>query len=134
MATPALADLLARNSAAATSYQPLPYLSEIRAQNLPPPTTIIVTCADPRVSPEQFFGLKLGEAMVFRNVGGRIKPILKEIAVLDSFVGHDTFKQLLIVHHTDCGASHFKDDAVKAEIIARYVRIDHAARYLDETC
>ncbi|TBU43129.1 carbonic anhydrase [Dichomitus squalens] len=120
MATPALTDLLARNKAATASYQPMPYLSEMTTLNLSPITTVIVTCVDPRVSPDQFFGLKLGDAIVIRNTGGRVESALKEIAVLDSLLGHDTLKQLLIVHHTDCGASHFKDAAVKAEIAARH--------------
>lgn len=36
--------------------------------------TVIVGCADPRVDPVHIFGLEPGEAVVVRNVGGRVTP------------------------------------------------------------
>ena len=41
----------------------------------------IVTCIDCRVDPAQVLGVKLGEALVQRNIGGRITPaIIRDIA------------------------------------------------------
>ena len=41
----------------------------------------IVTCIDPRVDPAQILGVRLGEAVVQRDIGGRITPaILRDIA------------------------------------------------------
>ncbi|TBU25741.1 carbonic anhydrase [Dichomitus squalens] len=119
MATLTVADLLARNKASLLSYQPRPYLSDRAALNIPPRSSVLVTCCDPRVHPEEFFGLKSGDAAVLRNAGGRVRLSLIDIITLDALLGHGTLKQLLIVHHTDCGATHFKDEDLKADTIAR---------------
>ena len=34
----------------------------------------VITCLDPRVDPAHFLGLALSDAMVLRNVGGRVTP------------------------------------------------------------
>jgi hypothetical protein len=34
----------------------------------------VITCLDPRVDPAHFLGLGLSDAMVVRNVGGRVTP------------------------------------------------------------
>jgi carbonic anhydrase len=40
---------------------------------LPPRLSIlIVTCLDARVDPAHLFGLELGDAVVMRNIGGRV--------------------------------------------------------------
>jgi carbonic anhydrase len=36
----------------------------------------IVICIDCRVDPAQILGVKLGEALVQRNIGGRITPAM----------------------------------------------------------
>ncbi|TBU63432.1 carbonic anhydrase [Dichomitus squalens] len=120
MATLTVADLLARNKASLASYQPRPYLSDRAALNIPPPSSVLVTCCDPRVHPEEFFGHKSGDAAVLRNAGGRVRLSLIDIITLDALLGHGTLKQLLIMHHTDCGATHFKDEDLKADTIARH--------------
>ena len=80
----------------------------------------MVTCADPRICPEEFLGLQPGEAVVFRTAGGHVHPVLQDILTLDSFLGNGQLNQLIIVHHTDCGASHFTNNGIKTEIISRY--------------
>ena len=59
---------------------------------------------------EEFFGLKPGDALVFRTGGGDPATVLQTIAVLDAWQGGDAFQQLFIVHHTDCGRSHVDVD------------------------
>ncbi len=39
---------------------------------LPRLSTLIVTCLDARVDPAHLFGLELGDAVVMRNIGGRV--------------------------------------------------------------
>jgi hypothetical protein len=34
----------------------------------------VITCLDPRVDPAHFLGLDLSDAIVVRNVGGRVTP------------------------------------------------------------
>ena len=57
----------AQQSAAGTLMPSLP-------QALPNVKAIIIGCADMRVDPAHVLGLKPGEAVVMRNIGGRITP------------------------------------------------------------
>lgn len=97
-----LPTLLERNRAFADQYTG-------GLQIMPKFSTFILTCADARIDPAHFFGLELGEAMVFRNAGGRVTDDVElELAVLwmmaarmagDNFGG----LSLMLVQHTDCG-------------------------------
>ena len=76
---------------------------------LPSRKTIIVGCVDPRVDPVDVLGLEPGDAVVIRNVGGRINaPLLETLAILRSVAqaaGKDIGPgwHLVVLHHTDCG-------------------------------
>ena len=69
-------------------------------------TLQVLGCVDSRVDPSDVLGLKLGEGVVMRNIGGRITPAtLRSWALLGRLgqgqpprSGH-----LVILHHTDCG-------------------------------
>ena len=58
---------------------------------------VSVSCSDPRVIPEQYFGLNRGEAAIVRNAGGRASDALRSIATLDAIGGLST---IIVVHHT----------------------------------
>ena len=99
--------LLERNDQFARSYTPAP---------LGPPAaqTVIVTCLDHRVDPAIVLGLKLGEAPVIRNAGGRVtQPVIEDIAYLaflaeQLFAGQiaaDRLFEVAVIHHTQCGTS-----------------------------
>jgi carbonic anhydrase len=69
-------------------------------------------------------GLELGDAIVARNVGGRVIPaVLADLAWI-SFLhetktpGADWF-ELAIVHHTDCGSGFFADEQVRHDFAER---------------
>ena len=64
--------LIERNQEFAAHHFPkdLPLMPTLRA--------IIIGCVDPRVDPAHLFGLGPGEAIVIRNVGGRITPATLE--------------------------------------------------------
>src|ERR1700684_2385678 len=50
---------------------------------LPNVKAIIIGCADMRVDPAHVLGIKPGEAVVIRNIGGRITPgLLEQLALL----------------------------------------------------
>lgn len=76
---------------------------------LPSRKTIIVGCVDPRVDPADVFGIDLGEAVVIRNVGGRITPdtleIIEILGVVVSSAGQQIGEDwnLVVLHHTNCG-------------------------------
>ena len=66
-----------------------------------------------------FFCLRPNEAIVLRTAAGRVNPVLRDLAALEAFIGYGKVKQLLIVHHTDCGGTHMKTADVRANLIAR---------------
>jgi carbonic anhydrase len=85
---------------------------------IPHKQAYILTCVDPRVDPAQVFGLELGDAVVARNVGGRVTPaVLEDLAWISRL--HETktpdaeWFELAIVHHTDCGSGFFADEDLR---------------------
>jgi carbonic anhydrase len=111
-----IAPLLDRNRAFAsdpTARQGMPRLPFIPNLNL-----YIVICIDPRVDPAQILGVKLGEAVVQRNIGGRITPaIIADIAyvgyLVDTKAPEGPYVEVAIVHHTDCGSTLLADDELR---------------------
>jgi carbonic anhydrase len=65
---------------------------------------VVVTCSDPRCSPEHFFKLKEQEATVIRNEGGRTADpaVIRTVVLLSSLIGSagQAIKEILVVHHT----------------------------------
>lgn len=76
---------------------------------MPSQKTVIIGCVDPRVDPVDVFGLETGEAVVIRNVGGRItKAALESMALVGKLAkagGKEVGPgwNLVVLHHTDCG-------------------------------
>ena len=61
----------------------------------------VVTCMDSRVEPLQALGLRLGDAKVIRNAGGRVTDdALRSLVVATHLLG---VRRVLVVEHTDCG-------------------------------
>jgi carbonic anhydrase len=84
----------------------------------------ILTCVDPRVDPAQVFGLELGDAIVARNVGGRVTPaVLEDLAWISHL--HETktpdaeWFELAIVHHTECGSGFFADERLRHDFAVK---------------
>jgi carbonic anhydrase len=74
--------------------------------------TLIISCADPRVDPVHVFGLEPCEAVVLRNVGGRVAPgtvLLLRMLQVPTGAGAPTGEKaispfhLMVLQHTDCG-------------------------------
>jgi carbonic anhydrase len=111
-----IAPLLDRNRAFADdpgARQGMPRLPFIPNLNL-----YIVTCIDCRVDPAQVLGVKLGEALVQRNIGGRITPaVLRDIAyagyLVDAKAPEGPYFEVAIVHHTDCGSTLLADNELR---------------------
>ncbi|HTW00263.1 MAG TPA: carbonic anhydrase [Streptosporangiaceae bacterium] len=68
-------------------------------------TLQVLGCVDSRVDPGEVLGLKLGEGVMMRNIGGRITPAtLRSWALLGRLgQGKPPGGHLVILHHTDCG-------------------------------
>ena len=74
-------------------------------------TLQVLGCVDSRVDPGDVLGLELGEAVVMRNIGGRITPAaLRSWALLGRLSqGQPPGGHLVILHHTDCGITRLAD-------------------------
>lgn len=76
---------------------------------MPALRTMIVGCVDPRVDPAHVLGLQVGEAVVIRNIGGRVTPetlgTLGLLGLIPRLEGTDPVGglNLVVLHHTDCG-------------------------------
>jgi len=103
--------LLERNEQFARTYTPA-------ALGPPAAQLIAVTCLDHRVDPAIVLGLRLGDAPVIRNAGGRVtQAVIDDIAYLgflaEQLFGDqgaaDTLFEVAIVHHTQCGTGLLAD-------------------------
>lgn len=74
----------------------------------------IVACMDSRLDLFSLFGLELGEAHIIRNAGGLVTDdVLRSLAISQRFLGTE---EIILVHHTGCGA-HGLDDAAFVETL-----------------
>jgi carbonic anhydrase len=78
----------------------------------------IVTCIDCRVDPAQTLGVGMGEALVERNIGGRITPeVIRDIAyagyLVESKAPQGPWFEVAIIHHTDCGSTLLADNELR---------------------
>jgi len=98
---------------------------------LPTVKAIIIGCADMRVDPANLLNLKPGEAVVMRNIGGRITPgLLEQLGMLgrigavsgEAPGGGGEF-HLIILHHTDCGITRLANDP---DLLTHYFQIPEA--------
>ena len=82
---------------------------------LPPSRNIaIVACMDARLNVYGMLGLNEGEAHVIRNAGGVITDDeIRSLAISQRLLGT---REIMLVHHTDCGMLTFTDDAFKRSI------------------
>ena len=114
----------AQQSAAGTLMPSLP-------RALPNVRAIIIGCADMRVDPAQLFQLKPGEAVVMRNIGGRITPgLLQQLGLLGrigevagEIAGGGEEFHLIVLHHTDCGITRLAGDPA---MLAPYFQVEES--------
>ena len=74
----------------------------------------IVTCMDSRLDVFQALGLAHGEAHILRNAGGVITDdVIRSLAVSQRRLGT---REIMLIHHTDCGMLKLTDDGFRAEL------------------
>lgn len=99
---------------------------------LPKMGTLILTCIDARVDPAHVLGLELGDAVVFRNNGGRVtRAFIDEVSALAALVAKMTGAEeadfeIILMEHTKCGAQAFADPEFRAQLMER-INIDVSA-------
>lgn len=98
---------------------------------LPNVKAIIIGCADMRVDPAHVLGIKPGEAVVMRNIGGRITPgLLEQLGLLgrigevaQATAGGGGEFHLIVMQHTNCGITYLANDPA---LLSRYFQIQEA--------
>jgi carbonic anhydrase len=82
---------------------------------LPPAKQIaIVACMDARLDPQAVLGLSEGDAHVIRNAGGVVTDDeIRSLAISQRLLGT---KEIILIHHTDCGMLTFGDDEFRRAI------------------
>jgi carbonic anhydrase len=101
--------LLANNAQYAKDFSgPLP---------LPPALGVaVVACMDARLNVYGILGLDEGQAHVMRNAGGVVTDDeIRSLAISQRLLGT---REIILIHHTDCGMLTFTDDQFKAGIEA----------------
>ena len=103
-------DLLTNNASYAESFDkgdlPAP-----PARNL-----AVVACMDARLDTHKLLGLEEGDAHVIRNAGGVVTDdVIRSLVISQRLLGT---REVLLLHHTDCGMLSFRDDDVKDAIEA----------------
>ncbi|CQD19109.1 carbonic anhydrase [Mycobacterium lentiflavum] len=100
-------DYLANNAGYASAFNgPLP---------LPPSKHVaVVACMDARLDVYRVLGLNEGEAHVIRNAGGVVTDdVIRSLAISQRLLGT---REVILIHHTDCGMLTFTDDDFKRAI------------------
>ena len=71
---------------------------------------------DARLDMYRVLGLEEGDAHVIRNAGGVVSDdAVRSLIISQRFLGT---REIMLIHHTDCGMMTFRDDAVKDKIEA----------------
>jgi carbonic anhydrase len=101
-------ELLKNNAAYAESF-------EKERLPLPPARGVaVVACMDARLDVHKILGLEEGDAHVIRNAGGVITDDeVRSLTISQRLLGT---REVVLIHHTDCGMLTFSDDDLKAQI------------------
>lgn len=76
---------------------------------------VIVTCMDSRMDVFQILGLANTEAHIIRNAGG----VVTDDAIRSLCLSQRALntKEVILVHHTDCGLQKITEDAFRADLV-----------------
>ncbi len=91
----------------------------------------IVTCMDSRLHVAPALGLALGDAHILRNAGGRVtEDMIRSLVISEQQLGT---REIVVLHHTDCGAQTFTNDEF-ADQLQRDLGVDvHGKDFLPFT-
>jgi len=87
----------------------------------------VLTCMDPRLTPQEFMGFKSGDMFIIRNAGGRAS----DDALRSLIVGYKLLRveEIFVIHHTDCGMQKFNK-----EVMNDLLRVTSAPARLVKDC
>ncbi len=106
----AIDDVLQRNGGYAAGFS-------TGGQHAPPALGLaVVACMDARLNVHALLGIAEGDAHVIRNAGGVITDdAVRSLVISQRLLGT---REIMLIHHTDCGMMTFHDDDVKDAIQA----------------
>jgi len=101
-------ELIANNREYATTYTP--------DRPLPPRRKLaVVACMDSRLDTFAMLGLEIGDAHIMRNAGGVITDdMIRSLVISQRKLGT---REIILIHHTDCGALTFTDDELRNQLL-----------------
>ncbi|HEY7439779.1 MAG TPA: carbonic anhydrase [Acidimicrobiia bacterium] len=100
-------DLVANNAVFAESFAK-------DASRKPAPKVAVLACMDARLDPVQVLGLREGDAHVIRNAGGvATEDAIRSLVISQRLLGTE---EIVLIHHTDCAMTTFRDEEVRAAI------------------
>lgn len=95
------------------------YGAEAHDPDLPGPPgrhLAIVTCMDARIDTFAVFGLANGDAHIIRNAGGVVTDdVIRSLCLSQRYLGT---REIIVVHHTDCGLQKVEEDGFRRELEA----------------
>jgi len=111
-----------------TSSHPFPNADDLVARNAEYSSTLdgahfdvrpsrqlaVVACMDSRMDIFAILGLENGEAHIIRNAGGAVTDdTVRSLCLSQRFLGT---REIILLHHTDCGLYQLDENAFKAEL------------------
>lgn len=83
---------------------------------LPPRRKLaVVACMDSRLDVFAMLGLDLGDAHIIRNAGGVVtEDVIRSLVISQRKLGT---REIILIHHTDCGALTFTDDELRNQLL-----------------
>jgi carbonic anhydrase len=103
----AIDDLLARNKAAA-EYHP------VGMGPMPTLKIALLMCMDARIDGHAAFRLSPGEVHLLRNAGGVVTDdVIRSLSISQHALGT---REIMIIHHTDCGLARLEEDVFRAHL------------------
>ena len=106
--TPNVEELLANNQRYSEHYADSELALRPRRQLL------IVACMDSRMDIFEMLGLAHGEAHIVRNAGGIVTDdVIRSLVLSQRLLGT---REIMLIHHTDCGLQRVMEDDLKSEI------------------
>ena len=76
----------------------------------------VVTCMDARIDVHRALGVEEGEVHVIRNAGGVVTDdVIRSLLISQRLLGT---REVMVIHHTNCGMQTFTDDGMKRQVEA----------------
>lgn len=106
--SPSADELLANNEAMVATFD------AAGLQVAPMRQLAVVSCMDSRMDTFEILGLAHGEAHIIRNAGGVITDdVIRSLCLSQRFMGT---REIVLMHHTDCGLSRVSEPEFKADL------------------